>query len=209
MEVLDIIKKRRSIRFYTKEAISEDNVKKLVEAAVWAPSGHRLYARRIVIVQQERGIERIKAVSPGLHGIPPVLMILCRDKKREEEVADNYGPVGTTSGKFSKMDPEDSVKNHVEILSIMDVAISAQNICLEATALGIGSCMIGRFDQDAVRELLNLPVSIVPQLFVSLGYIDKSADVQFLRSLKKSPMRRSVKDTVVSWIAEGGEPQKK
>jgi nitroreductase len=205
MEFLDIIKKRRSIRFYTSQSIYERSLKKLIEAARWAPSGHRIYSRRIVVVQRGEVIERIKAVSPGLHGNPTALIILCRDKNRMEEAIHNWVPIGKESEDFLKMIPEGHLKegylrNSVEELSVMDVAISAQNICLEATALGIGSCMIGQFDRSGVRGLLDLPENVAPELLVSLGYPDKSADARFQRSVPKLQMRRSVKDILIAWI---------
>ena len=200
MDVLYAIRKRRSVRFYTGEPITEDKIKKLVEAAIWAPSGHRMYARRIVIAQQEEVIRQIKAVSPGLHSNPTTLMILCRDEKKERETIDNWVTVGKEQAEFFKTAPEGYIEYLVKVLAIMDIAIAAQNICLAATSLEIGSCMIGMFDTDAVRKLLDLPDSIVPQLFVSLGYQDKTADVRFLRSARKMPMRRSVEETVIRWI---------
>jgi nitroreductase len=170
MQVFDVIKQRRSVRFYTDEAIDEDKLKKLVEAAIWAPSAGNIHAWNIVIVQRKGDIELIKAVSPGMLGNATALMILCADKRR---AYDKGGEVGR------------------DVLSIMDIAIAAQNICLEATELGLGSCIIKSFNQDAVRELLDLPENISPELVVSLGYP---------RSIPNPPPRRKIEDTVISWI---------
>jgi nitroreductase len=170
MQVFDVIKQRRSVRFYTDEAIDEDKLKKLVEAAIWAPSAGNIHAWNIVIVQRKGDIELIKAVSPGILGNPSALMILCADKRR---AYDKGGEVGR------------------DVLSIMDIAIATQNICLEATELGLGSCIIKSFNQDAVRALLDLPENISPELVVSLGYP---------RSIPNPPPRRTVEDTVISWI---------
>lgn len=170
MQVFDVIKQRRSVRFYTDEAIDEDKLKKLVEAAIWAPSAGNIHAWNIVIVQRKGDIELIKAVSPGMLGNATALMILCADKRR---AYDKGGEVGR------------------DVLSIMDIAIATQNICLEATELGLGSCIIKSFNQDAVRELLDLPENISPELVVSLGYP---------RSIPNPPPRRTVEDTVISWI---------
>ena len=200
MEMLDHIKKRRSIRFYTTKPISPKNVKKLVEAARWAPNGHRIYSQRILIVQEEELIGRIKAVSPGLHGNPTTIMIICSDKKREKEVARNYVPIGAEEENFFKGRSESFFKRRVELLSTMNCAMAAQNICLEATALGIGSCIIYGFDLDGLRKVLGLPGKLFPQLCVSLGYPNKSADVNFSRSIPQLPFMRSFKDTVIGWI---------
>lgn len=170
MQVFDIIKKRRSIRFYTDEAIDEDKLKKLVEAAIWAPSAGNIHAWNIVIVQRKEDIEQLEAVSPGVLGNPTTLMILCADKEKA------YGRGGEVGR---------------DVLSRMDIAIAAQNICLEATDLGLGSCIIRSFNQAAVRGLLGLPENIDPELVVSLGYP---------RSIPQAPPRRKVEDTVIGWI---------
>lgn len=205
MEFLDIIKKRRSVRFYENQSIDEGSIKKMIDAARWAPSGHRVYSRKMVVVQREDVIKGIKAVSPGLHGNPSTLIILCRDKKRMGEAIHKWVPTGKESEDFYKMMPDDqiregNIRNSVEELSVMDIAISAQNICLVATALGIGSCLVGHFDRDAIRRLLDLSENFDIRLLVSLGYPDKSADARFLRTAPKLQMRRSVKDTLISWI---------
>jgi len=175
MQVFDIIRKRRSVRFYTDEAIDEDKVKKLVEAAIWAPSGGNTHAWNIVIVQRKEDIEPIKAVSPGILGNPTAVMILCTDKRK---AYDKRGEVGS------------------DVVSIMDISIATQNICLEATELGLGSCMVRSFNRDAVRELLDLPENIAPELLVSLGYP---------KTTPNPPPRRTVEDTVILWIKQGNE----
>jgi len=172
MQVFDIIRQRRSVRFYTDEAIDEDKLKKLVEAAIWAPSAGNIHAWNIVIVQRKGDIELVKAISPGLLGNPTALMILCADKRK---AYDKGGEVGR------------------DVLSIMDIAVATQNICLEATELGLGSCIVRSFNQNAVTELLDLPENIVPELLVSLGYP---------RGIPNPPPRRRVEDTVTCWIKE-------
>jgi nitroreductase len=171
MQVFNIIKQRRSVRLYTEQATEEDKLKKLAEAAIWAPSAGNIHAWNLVVVQRKKDIELIKAVSPGMLSNSTALMILCADRERA------YNKGG----------------EEWEVLSKMDIAIAAQNICLEATELGLGSCIIRLFNQDAVRGLLDLPENMTPELVVSLGYP---------RGIPKPPSRRTVDDTVVRWIRE-------
>jgi len=170
MQVFDIIKQRRSVRLYTDQAIEEDKLKKLVEAAIWAPSAGNIHAWNLAIAQRKEDIEQIKTVSPGMLGNATTLMILCADRKK---AYDRGGEVGR------------------DVLAKMDIAIAAQNICLGATELGLGSCIIRSFNQEAVRELLDLPENVAPELVVSLGYP---------RSIPNPPPRRTVEETVIQWI---------
>lgn len=56
---------------------------------------------------------------------------------------------------------------------LIDIGIGAEHICLAATAEGLGSCMIGWFDEPAVKKLLNIPKSKRPILIITLGYPEK------------------------------------
>ena len=53
---------------------------------------------------------------------------------------------------------------------LIDIGIAAEHICLAATAEGLGSCMVGWFDETAVKKLLNIPKSKRPMLIITLGY---------------------------------------
>lgn len=170
MEVLDIIRKRRSVRSYADEAIEEEKLRRLVEAAVWAPSAGNIQAWDIVIVQREDEIDRIKAVSPGLLGDPAALVILCVNQRKAYE----------RGGEKAR-----------DVLALMDVAIAAQNICLEATELGLGSCIVKSFNQAAVAELLDLSAEFIPELLISLGYPEE---------MPNPPRRRAAEEAIIRWL---------
>lgn len=55
----------------------------------------------------------------------------------------------------------------------MDLGHSAQNVYLQATALGIGTCAIGAFDDDAVSKVLKLPKIEEPLYIMPLGKLKK------------------------------------
>jgi len=171
MKVFNIIRKRRSIRVWSGEAIEEDKLKKLVEAAIWAPSGGNIQAWNIAVVQAKADIEQLKAVSPGMPGEPTALMILCADRRK---AADRGSKLGTD-------------------VAIMDIAIAAQNVCLEAAELGLGSCMVKSFNQKATMVLLDLPENMTPELMVVLGYPKK---------IPNPPPRRAMDEVVIRWIKE-------
>jgi len=88
-------------------------------------------------------------VSPGVLGIPSVLIVICQDR----ELAYKKG------GELGR-----------DILSIMDVAMAGQNIMLQAYDEKIGSCPVLSFYKKGVQTLLNIPDWIVPELLISLGY---------------------------------------
>jgi nitroreductase len=54
--------------------------------------------------------------------------------------------------------------------SLIDIGIASENICLQAKAEGVGSCLIGWFDERNVKKLLGVPRSKRVELIITLGY---------------------------------------
>jgi nitroreductase len=54
--------------------------------------------------------------------------------------------------------------------SLIDIGIATENICIQAKAEGIGSCIIGWFDESEIRRLLSIPKSKRVELLITLGY---------------------------------------
>lgn len=140
---LKVIKERRSVRRYEKEPVSLDDLKVLVDAARWAPSGSNLQPWKFVIVTDRIVIEAIKMMSPGiLGGPPPAFIVLCRDEKRIEGERE---------------------------AQLIDLGAAMQNILLTAHVFGLGSCPVASFDAESLAELLELPSHIKPVLLICIG----------------------------------------
>lgn len=166
--VLDVIKERRSIRDYKDEDLSDENIETLLEAARYAPSGSNIQAWRIYVVKDKK-LDSIKKFSPGLLSDPPVIFVLCADVKEAED----------KGGKLSK-----------DVLTKMDIAIAAQNICLQAASMDLGTCYIGSFNKKATREILELPDNHVPELILTVGKPEK---------IPKAPKRKRL-DELIKWV---------
>lgn len=147
MDVLEIIKGRRSVRSFSDKAIPKESLYAILEAGIWAPSGSNIQPWEFILVDDPGLIKKVKLVSPGLYGLPKALIVLCFNKKRSE--------------KAGRMGPS---------LAVMDISMAAQNMMLMAYSLGIGSCPIASFNKIALKELLSIPEEVEPVLMVSLGY---------------------------------------
>lgn len=152
METFEAIRGRRSIRNYKDKKIPRYLLKKIMEAAIWSPSGSNAQAWKFIVIDSEEEIRKIKILSPGIFDIPPAIVVVCRDLKRAYE----------TGGELGR-----------DILSLMDISMASQNIMLRAYDLGIGSCPVRSFGVNAIRKLLNLPDHISPELLITLGYPEK------------------------------------
>ena len=151
MDVMTAIKNRRSIRRFLDRPVAKKTLGKLIEAAVWAPSGGNAQNWRFVVVTDPGMMKKIKMVSPGLLGNPPAVIVIAQDMDAAKHKGGKKGS---------------------ESLTKMDSAIAAQNIMLAAHSLGLGTCVIASFHPKAVGQMIKLPENIPPHLLVSVGHPD-------------------------------------
>ena len=150
MDFLEIIKNRRSVRKFKKQAISQENINQLIEALLWAPSAGNLQARKFYFVFNQTIKEEIAQAAWQQNFIAqaPLVIIGCTDKK----IKLKYGERGE------------------KLYSICDVAMALENLMLLAQALGLATCPVGAFDEKEVSVILNLPAQLRPILIVPVGY---------------------------------------
>ena len=150
MEILEIIKNRRSIREFQEKPIPEEIIDRLIEALIWAPSAGNLQSRKFYFVLNQEIKEKLVKASLGQGFIAraPLVVVGCTD----ERIILRYGERG---------------KN---LYSICDVAASIQNMMLAAYSENLGSCWVGAFDEKEVAKILNLPDNLRPIVIVPVGY---------------------------------------
>lgn len=150
MEVEKAIKERRSIRQFKKEKIPENLVEKLIEALIWAPSAGNLQARKFYFVFNEEIKKKLAqaALKQDFICQAPLVVVGCANLLK----IDWYGARG---------------KN---LYVICDVAVAIENLMLQATALGLGSCWVGAFDEKEVVKILNLPKNLRPLVILPVGF---------------------------------------
>lgn len=153
MDVFETIKGRRSIRKYKSESIPKELIKKLLDVARWAPSGGNIQPWRFIVIDDKNMLELIRKVSPGYLGDSPLAILVCSDKEKAYKVG---GALGR------------------DYLSIADCAMAVQNILLAAYALGLGTCVVKSFSHNAIKEILEIPEGIEPELLVIVGYPDQT-----------------------------------
>ncbi|MFW5952931.1 MAG: nitroreductase family protein [Candidatus Natronoplasma sp.] len=158
MNLMKIIKKRRSIRKFTDESIEREKIERLMEAARWAPSGGNLQPYVIKSVKGEK-VDEIQRFSPGIYGRPLVILVFCVDEKKLEK------------------------KGGDEAIKYMDIAIAGENVCLMATEMGLGTCFIRSFNKKAIDKILDLDERYEPELIILVGYPDEEPDDPFKKKL--------------------------
>ena len=143
MSPIDFVLSRRSIRRYEKKDIPSDILEKIIEAGRQAPSAANRQPRRFIILTD---YEIKKELSKGLFNRflknSPVVIVGCAN------------PKDFLTGKWASI----------------DTAISLQNMVVAAWTLGIGSCWIGDFKEEKVKQLLNIPAKWKVVALVTFGY---------------------------------------
>lgn len=166
MELIDLIKTRRSVRRYNSRRVETEKIRALLEGAIWAPSGSNLQLWHFVVVQDAAALQKIKLFSPGMSRSAPCIIALCIDLAEAE----------AKGGALAR-----------DSLAPMDTAFTAQNILLMAHHMGLGACVVKSYNHSSVKRLLGLPGRVAPLLLISVGYYD---------SAPQAPPRRPVAEKI-------------
>jgi len=148
MELGKALYERRSIRAFTEKTIDKKILKEILTSGIYSPTAGNIQPWAFICITDPKRIHDIITISPGILSKPVSIICIFSNQKRAFEKAGKGG----------------------KTLALMDCAMAAQNIMLRAFDLGIGSCAIRSFNQNAVREILVAPQHYVPELLITLGY---------------------------------------
>ncbi|GAB4377694.1 MAG: nitroreductase family protein [Calditrichia bacterium] len=149
-ETLQIIFKRRSCRAFHPEPIPTGHLDLLVEALRRAPSAGNQQPWHFYLVKNNALKEKLvwAAYGQAFLAEAPVVFVVCALPERS---AFRYRERGRN------------------LYVYQDTAAAVENLLLAATALGYGSCWVGAFNEDAARQVLNLPADYRPVALVPVG----------------------------------------
>ncbi len=128
-DALDTIFSRRSIRAFTRERVSDADLRTILTAVQQAPSAANRQPLHFVVVRDPEQKRKVAAAAANQHWLAQADVI--------------FVAVGF---------PAQSQRWHV-----VDASIALQNMVIAATALGYGTCWIGAFNEEAMREAVGLP----------------------------------------------------
>jgi nitroreductase len=147
MDVFEAIRTRKSIRSYSNRAVEEGKLDQIFQAAGLAPSASNRQEWRFVVVrnQETRHLLSIAAEGQGFVAEAPIVIAGCAEE---------------SSHVMSGGQPSYAI----------DLTITLDHMILAATALGLGTCWIGAFSEDRVREILDIPKSVRVVGLLTIGY---------------------------------------
>lgn len=177
MSFLDLVMKRQSDRaFDPNRPVEKEKLYRILEAARFAPSACNAQPWKFIVVEDEAiryqvadaTSNRLLTINHFTKQAPVHLIIV-------EEPA-NFS---SSMGSFFK-------KKHFPHI---DIGIVAEHICLAAAEEGLGSCMIGWFDEKKIKKILDIPSSRTVVLDIVIGYSTQNT----------RPKKRKEMSTLVSF----------
>lgn len=151
MDFYDVINTRRSIRKFSRMSIPEDIVIKIMTAAGMAPSGSNRQNWKYILIKDKHKQQQLVELcsNQSFIGEAPIIVVVCG-----KDMSSAYNR-GGYMGKLGML---------------MDVSITFTHFMLAARAEGLGTCWVGYFDNDKIKELLEVPDGWEVAAISPLGY---------------------------------------
>ncbi len=157
MDFIELAKKRRSIRKYLSKPVERNLIEQCIDAARVAPSACNSQPWKFIIVDEPNLKEKVAKETYGLldsfnkftHQAPVIIAI-----------------VAESPNLTSKMG---TLIKSIEY-PLIDIGMAVEHFCLQAAELGIGTCMIGWFNEKPIKDLLDIPKKRMLALLLTMGY---------------------------------------
>jgi nitroreductase len=156
---LDVIFSRKSVRSYTDQPVSDQQVETMLRAAMSAPTGMNVQPWRFIVVRDQAVKDKLAGPRGGMIATAPVVFVVC-------------GETTMMRKPFGQPDAE-----AVEVANgnwTQDCSAAAENLLLAAEALGLGAVWTAGYPYEdrvnPIREALGLPANVTPLCVIPCGY---------------------------------------
>jgi len=174
-DLLELISSRKSVRNYSEKHISNEDLKKILEAGRLAPSWMNVQSWKFILIKSQENKNLLSELSIGQPQVKnaDALIVCIADTKAwdDAKITDIQNPA---------LNPALQCENGVMIRSLEQVIYAVSYMMLEAESLGINSCIIGAFGSDVTkilpdvheraRKALNLQDGQIISTIIALGY---------------------------------------
>lgn len=158
MDFLELAGQRQSCRSYDKNRpVETEKIEHCIEAVRISPSACNAQPWKLIViddpVMKDKVAEAAATLWMGFNNFlkqAPVLIVMVREDPN----------LTSRLGTILKDKP----------YTIMDVGIAAAHLCLQAASEGLGTCMLGWFNEDKVKKLLGIPKRKRAELIITIGY---------------------------------------
>lgn len=146
MDFIKLASDRYSVRKFTDKPLEKEVIEKILEAGHIAPTGCNYQPQRILVINGEEALAKLKECT-RCHFDAPFAMLICYNKDE------------------CWTRPYDGVQS-----GIVDASIVTTHMMLEAAQLGVGSTWVMHFNPFKMREAFEIPENIEPVALLVMGY---------------------------------------
>lgn len=167
MDFETLITERYSVRSFQPEHLPQQVIDAILEAGHKAPTGCNYQPQRILVLNTDESIEKLKTCTK-CHFDAPTAMLVCHNTEE------------------SWKRPYDGA-----LSSSVDAVIVTTYLMLAAQNEGVGSCWVMHFDPKAMRDTFHIPETVEPAALLVMGYPSEDAK-PFDLHFKFRPMDETV-----------------
>lgn len=197
MDLLEAIKRRRSIRRFKPDPIPDEQINALLESARLAPSGTNSQPWRFIVVKNPETRHKLEQAAHNQKhvGQPPVIIVCCADinafyesPKRIDELVDCGALPENTRSIFvpslkKKLDTTPRV--NLSIAAAGNTAVAITHMMLQAASMELGTCWVRWFDEAKVKEILQIPEYVEVMAILPIGVPDENPDQRPRKPIKE------------------------
>jgi len=158
--LLDLLKHRKSVRDFLDRPVEREKIMTCLEAARLAPSACNSQPWKFIVVDDRQLKNKLcEAAFSGIYSVnsfcrmAPVIVVVISEKSKF---------LARIGGMFRGTK-----------YCLVDIGIAIEHFVLQAEDLGLGTCWIGWFNEEAVKSILNIPQHKKLDILVALGYYDR------------------------------------
>lgn len=162
MQFNELAEKRVSIRSYTEESVTPEQLQIVLEAGRLAPTACNFQPFQFIVVQKKENLAALAKAYPGdWFAEAPMVIAICIDPKKAWHRS----------------------RHDDRCYADVDAAIAADHMTLAAAEIELGTCWIGAFDPKAARKVLKTPRAIEPLILLTLGHPNEAGRPKTRKSL--------------------------
>jgi len=172
MDFDKVLRERKCTRSFSTKKVSFDEVAEICEAARFAPMAGNIYTVRLVLVSDKKTKQQLveAALDQEFIGEADYVIAVCSDIG---QLARSYG-------------------SRAEIYARQQAGAAIENIFLKAMDLGLATCWIGAFDENAVKRILNIPDEVRVEALLPISHavagkaeMKKKPDLKMILNFEK------------------------
>jgi nitroreductase len=172
-----LISRRQSVRKYTSQAVEHEKLMQCLDAARLAPSASNAQPWSFIVLNETEQREKVARATKGPLGSfnkfvaqAPVLVVMLIEKPKL---------LTEMGGRLKKKE-----------YPLIDIGIATEHFCLQAAELGLGTCILGWFDEKIIQSILHIPKEKSIGLIIALGYAPEGYP---LRKKVRKPLEQVVR----------------